>query len=103
MSDFFDEIHTFYQQKKFCDLRIVNLWPKDPNFCEKVSCHSLVVSSAIPKLVPILRQASDEGYSSEDISVIIVQNDCCTSIAEAVDSIYSSLCNETWDANGKNW
>ena len=92
MIDFFGTVRQFYHGSSFCDLDIVSYKYDEVNLSERVQCHSLVLSSAIPNLKHIF---DAENLASQDplTVVIIVDNegDDDVSIAETINNVYDAL------------
>ena len=87
-SELLEEVHLFYQQGLFCDLKLVG-GNVDQGF-NCVSCHAIVLSAAIPKLSKILEWAfhtSDEDKYARLYFPDFQHQD----LKSFVDSIYSSL------------
>ena len=80
--EFFNRVHSFYENNLFCDLRFV-AGNVDHNF-NSVNCHSCILVSAIPQLFDIMKNAFEvfdedavariyfPGFSYTDLKLFIV-------------------------------
>jgi hypothetical protein len=90
MVEFFKTIRSFFDEKIFCDLEIVSYKFGESERLESVKCHSLVLSSAIPNLKPIVQ--SD--VFDEPVTVVIVlqaEDEEQVSVRQTLGQVYDSL------------
>ena len=96
MLDFFETLRSFYVSGKFCDVEIVSCSTVGDDgsisAAEKVRCHSLVLCSAVPSILPVF----DNNKTGEDSETVILVGavpgeDGQVSLKGVVDSIYDCL------------
>jgi hypothetical protein len=90
MVDFFNTIRSFFDENIFCDLEIVSYRFGEVEKLESVKCHSLVLTSAIPNLKPIVQ--SD--VCDEPVTLVILLQDEVeelVSVRQTLAQVYDSL------------
>ena len=100
MFDFFKAVHEIYDDESFCDVEIVSCsTSNEETYGDRVKCHSLVLSSAVPNIRSLL-----EANTSEDpTTIIIVQNDFeLVCVRETLNNIYDCFAGISVP-NPENW
>ena len=90
MVDFFKTIRSFFDENIFCDLEIVSYKFGEIEKLESVKCHSLVLSSAIPNLKPIVQSDICE----EPVTLVILlqaEDEEVVSVRQTLGQVYDSL------------